>query len=118
VSVYASSVNRPKHRILKAGIGRVMVLLADRLVEEGVPVFKVRPGIGMTAMAKAVAGQYQTPIDGAAAPIRRLGQPIGVPNGPRRPQRTSGFHGRADARCRRISFEEAVICAYIKRKTS
>lgn len=76
VPVYMPSVT-PKHRISKAGTATATAVLADRLAKEGMPGFEVRPGIGLTERAKAVAGRYQKPIDGAATPIRRFGQPIG-----------------------------------------
>ena len=53
-SAYTSSVNRGEYCISKAGISMVTKLFADRLAEEGIPVFEVRPGIILTDMTAKV----------------------------------------------------------------
>ena len=78
MSAYTSSVNRPEYCISKAGVGMVTALFADRLAEEGIPVFEVRPGIVMTDMTKVVTEKYQRLIDGGITPIKRFGQPEDV----------------------------------------
>lgn len=78
VSSYAASVNRGEYCISKAGISMTTQLFADRLAEEGIPIFEVRPGIIRTDMTAKVADKYQTMIDGGLTPIRRLGEPEDV----------------------------------------
>lgn len=78
MSAYTSSVNRGEYCISKAGIAMVTKLFADRLAEEGIPVFEVRPGIIQTDMTAAVTEKYQKLIAEGVTPIRRFGQPEDV----------------------------------------
>jgi len=78
MSAYTSSVNRGEYCISKAGIAMVTKLFADRLAEEGIPVFEVRPGIIRTDMTAAVTEKYQKLIAEGVTPIRRFGQPEDV----------------------------------------
>ena len=78
MSAYTSSTNRGEYCISKAGISMVTKLFADRLAEEGIPVFEVRPGIIQTDMTAAVTEKYQKLIDEGVTPIRRFGQPKDV----------------------------------------
>lgn len=78
MSAYTSSVNRGEYCISKAGISMVTKLFADRLAEEGIPVFEVRPGIIRTDMTAAVTGKYQQLIAEGITPIRRFGEPEDV----------------------------------------
>lgn len=78
MSAYTSSTNRGEYCISKAGISMVTKLFADKLAEDGIPVFEVRPGIIQTDMTAAVMEKYQKLIDEGVTPIRRFGQPKDV----------------------------------------
>ncbi len=78
VSAYTSSVNRPEYCISKAGIAMVTTLFADRLAEEGIRVFEVRPGIIATDMTRGVHEKYEDMIEDGLLPIRRFGKPEDV----------------------------------------
>lgn len=80
MSAYTSSTSRGEYCISKAGISMVTKLFADRLAEEGVAVFEVRPGIIMTDMTAAVKDKYEKLITEGVTPIRRFGQPEDVAN--------------------------------------
>ena len=56
----------------------VTKLFADRLADEGIPVFEVRPGIIDTDMTKVVHEKYENLISEGILPIRRFGQPKDV----------------------------------------
>lgn len=58
----------------KAGVGMVTMLLADRLAQEGIPVFEVRPGIIDTDMTHVVHEKYERAIAEGLTPIRRFGR--------------------------------------------
>ena len=79
-SAYTSSVNRGEYCISKAGISMVTKLFADRLAEEGIPVFEVRPGIILTDMTAKIKEKYQAMIDMGLTPIKRFGTPQDVAN--------------------------------------
>lgn len=78
MSAYTSSTSRGEYCISKAGVGMVTMLFADRLAEEGIPVFEVRPGIIDTDMTQVVHGKYQKLIDEGLLPVRRFGKPEDV----------------------------------------
>lgn len=78
MSAYTSSTSRGEYCISKAGIGMVTKLFADRLADEGIPVFEVRPGIIDTDMTKVVHEKYENLIKDGLLPIRRFGQPEDV----------------------------------------
>lgn len=80
MSSYTSSTNRGEYCVSKAGISMVTQLFADKLAENGIGVFEVRPGIIMTDMTKTVTEKYQKLIDGGVTPIKRFGQPQDVAN--------------------------------------
>ena len=79
-SVYASSTARPEYCISKAGISMATKVYADRLANEGVYVFEVRPGIIMTDMTAVVKEKYEKLIAEGVTPIKRFGQPEDVAN--------------------------------------
>ena len=60
ISEYTSSINRGEYCISKAGLGMVTKLFADRLANEGIQVFGIRPGIIRTDMTKTVAEKYDS----------------------------------------------------------
>lgn len=80
VSAYTASVNRGEYCVSKAGIAMVTQLFADRLAQEGIPVFEVRPGIIATDMTQAVHEMYEQRIADGVTPIRRFGTPQDVAN--------------------------------------
>ena len=80
ISAYTSSVKRGEYCVSKAGIAMVTQLFADRLAEEGIPVFEVRPGIIETDMTLAVHELYEKRIAEGVTPIRRFGTPQDVAN--------------------------------------
>lgn len=76
MSAYTSSVNRGEYCISKAGISMVTTLFADRLAEEGILVYEVRPGIIKTDMTSGVTDKYDTLInEEGILPIKRWGTP-------------------------------------------
>ena len=56
----------------------VTKLFADRLAEEGIQVFEVRPGIIDTDMTKVVHEKYDRLIAGGLLPVKRFGTPEDV----------------------------------------
>ena len=80
ISAYTSSTARGEYCISKAGLGMVTQLLADRLAEEGIPVFEVRPGIIATDMTEKVHDKYAKLIEGGLLPVPRFGAPEDVAN--------------------------------------
>lgn len=76
MSAYTSSVNRGEYCISKAGISMVTILFADRLAEEAILVYEVRPGIIKTDMTSGVTDKYDTLInEEGILPIKRWGTP-------------------------------------------
>jgi len=78
ISAYASSTNRGEYCISKAGISMVTQLFADRLAEDGILLFEIRPGIILTDMTAAAKDKYKKLIDEGLTPIRRMGHPRDV----------------------------------------
>ena len=78
ISAYTSSLNRGEYCITKAGLGMVTQLFADRLAENGILVYELRPGIIETDMTGPVHEKYDRLIDDGLTPIQRWGQPDDV----------------------------------------
>lgn len=78
ISAYTSSVMRGEYCVSKAGIAMTTQLFADRLAQEGIPVFEVQPGIIETDMTQAVHDMYERRIAEGLTPIRRFGKPEDV----------------------------------------
>lgn len=78
ISSYTSSVNRPEYCISKAGMSMVTTLFADRLAQQGISVFEIRPGIIETDMTAGVKEKYDRLIDQGLLPIKRWGQPSDI----------------------------------------
>ena len=78
ISAYTSSTQRGEYCISKAAISMVTQLFADRLADEGINVYEIRPGIIATDMTAVVKEKYDTLIAGGLTPIRRWGQPEDV----------------------------------------
>lgn len=79
-SEYATSTNRGEYCMSKAGIGMMIKLFADRLANEGISVFGIRPGIIRTDMTKTVTEKYDNLIEGGLLPIKRWGEPQDIAN--------------------------------------
>ena len=76
LSAYASSTNRGEYCVAKAAMGMMTKLFADRLADEGINVYEVRPGIIQTDMTSGVKEKYDRLIvEEGLTPIRRWGQP-------------------------------------------
>ncbi len=54
------------------------LLFADRLAEDGILVYEVRPGIIATDMTAKVQEKYDRLIDGGLLPVPRWGKPEDV----------------------------------------
>ena len=75
MSEYTASINRGEYCISKAGLGMLTKLLADRLANEGVLVYGIRPGIIKTDMTKGVTEKYDKLIEEGLLPTKRWGVP-------------------------------------------
>ena len=80
ISAYTSSTMRAEYCISKAAISMVTQLFADRLADEGINVYEIRPGIINTDMTSVVKDKYDALIAGGLTPIKRWGQPVDVAN--------------------------------------
>lgn len=80
ISAEVSSINRGEYCISKAGIGMLTKLYADRLAQEGILVYEVRPGIIETDMTAGVHQKYDALFAGGICPIARWGTPEDVAN--------------------------------------
>ncbi len=80
MSSYTSSPNRGEYCISKAGVSMLTKLFADRLAENGINVYEVRPGIIYTDMTKVVKDKYDKLIDEGLTPIKRWGYPEDIAN--------------------------------------
>lgn len=78
ISAYTSSTSRGEYCLSKAGVEMITSLFADRLAQDNVRVFSVRPGIILTDMTAAVKDKYDKLIADGITPIRRFGQPEDV----------------------------------------
>ena len=78
ISAYTSSPARAEYCISKAGVAMVVKLLADRLAEENIPVFELRPGIIATPMTAVVKEKYDKLIAEGLLPTKRWGTPADV----------------------------------------
>ena len=78
VSATAASVNRGDYCISKAGVAMATQLWAVRLVEFGIDVYEVRPGIIATDMTAGVREKYDAMIAAGLTVERRWGTPADV----------------------------------------
>jgi len=78
ISAYVSSTNRGEYCISKAALSMVRALFADRLAQDGIRVFEVRPGVIQTDMTSSVSEKYDRLIAEGLSPIKRWGQPEDV----------------------------------------
>ncbi len=76
ISVYTASINRGDYCMVKAGLAMMTKLFADRLGQEGINVYEIRPGIIATDMTSGVKEKYDKLIlEQGITPIRRWGKP-------------------------------------------
>jgi 3-oxoacyl-[acyl-carrier protein] reductase len=78
ISSYTSSPPRGEYCVAKAGMSMMTKLFADRLGDEGILVYELRPGIVATDMTAGVKEKYDRLIAEGLTPIRRWGQPADV----------------------------------------
>lgn len=78
MSAYVSSTSRAEYCVSKAGMGMMTKLYADRLANENINVYEVRPGIIATDMTSVVTEKYDRLIAEGLTPIRRWGKPDDV----------------------------------------
>ena len=74
VSAYMSSTNRMEYCVSKAGLSMAATIFADRLAEEGINVFEVRPGIIQTDMTSRVKDKFDKLIAEGLIPQKRWGK--------------------------------------------
>lgn len=76
ISAYTASINRGDYCVVKAGLAMMTKLFADRLANQGINVYEIRPGVIATDMTGAVKEKYDKLIlEQGITPIRRWGQP-------------------------------------------
>lgn len=78
VSSYTSSTNRGEYCVSKAGLSMAVKLYADRLAQNKVGVFEIRPGIIQTDMIAKVRDKYEDLAEQGLLPQGRLGLPEDV----------------------------------------
>lgn len=78
ISAYTSSVNRGDYCVVKAGLAMMTKVFADRLANDGINVYEIRPGVIATDMTGGVKEKYDKLIihdERGITPIRRWGKP-------------------------------------------
>jgi len=79
ISVYTASINRGDYCMVKAGLAMMTKLFADRLANDGINVYEIRPGVIATDMTGGVKEKYdKLIIEQGITPIRRWGTPQDV----------------------------------------
>lgn len=79
ISAYTASINRGDYCMVKAGLAMMTKLFADRLGQDGINVYEIRPGVIATDMTAGVKEKYDRLIlEQGITPIRRWGQPSDV----------------------------------------
>jgi 3-oxoacyl-[acyl-carrier protein] reductase len=75
VSSVLSSTNRAEYCISKAGLSMASTIFADRLSQDGILAFEVRPGIIQTDMTTKIKDKYDKLINDGLVPQKRWGLP-------------------------------------------
>jgi NAD(P)-dependent dehydrogenase (short-subunit alcohol dehydrogenase family) len=75
ISAYTSSTSRAEYCISKAAVAMNTLLYADRLAEENINVYEIRPGIIKTPLTEVVKEKYDKLIAEGVTPIKRWGLP-------------------------------------------
>jgi 3-oxoacyl-[acyl-carrier protein] reductase len=78
ISAYTSSTSRGEYCISKAAVSMMTKLFADRLADEAILVYEIRPGIIETDMTSKVHDKYDKLFENGLTPIRRWGQPADI----------------------------------------
>jgi NAD(P)-dependent dehydrogenase (short-subunit alcohol dehydrogenase family) len=78
ISADVSSPSRAEYCISKAAVSQAARIFADRLVEYGINVYEVRPGIIKTEMTAPVKEKYDRLIAEGLVPQKRWGFPEDV----------------------------------------
>lgn len=78
ISAEVSSPSRAEYCISKAGVSQMARIFAHRLVDEGINVYEIRPGIFRTGMTAAVKEKYDRLIAEGLVPQKRWGVPEDV----------------------------------------
>lgn len=80
VSATVSSVNRAEYCISKASISMMTTLFADRLADDDINVYEIRPGIIKSDMTSTVTEKYDRLFEAGISPIKRWGTPEDIGN--------------------------------------
>lgn len=75
VSAVRSSTNRAEYCVSKAGLSMASTIFADRLSQEGILVFEIRPGVISTDMTAKMKDKYDRLINEGLVPQKRWGIP-------------------------------------------
>lgn len=75
ISAYTSSTARAEYCVSKAAVSMMTKLYADRLAEEKINVYEIRPGIIKTPLTEIVSDKYDRLIAEGVTPIKRWGHP-------------------------------------------
>jgi 3-oxoacyl-[acyl-carrier protein] reductase len=78
ISAYTASTSRGDYCMVKAGLAMMTKLFADRLANDGINVYEIRPGVIATDMTGGVKEKYDRLIlqdERGITPIRRWGVP-------------------------------------------
>ena len=78
ISAETSSTSRGEYCVSKAGLHMATKLFADRLAEDRINVYELRPGIIATDMTAVVHDKYAKLIEGGLLPIKRMGEPADI----------------------------------------
>jgi NAD(P)-dependent dehydrogenase (short-subunit alcohol dehydrogenase family) len=78
IAAYMSSTNRLEYCVSKAGMSMAAMIFADRLAEEQINVYEVRPGLIETDMTARVKDKYDKLIAEGLIPQKRWGAPEDV----------------------------------------
>ena len=81
ISVYTASINRGDYCMVKAGLAMMTKLFADRLANDGINVYEIRPGVIATDMTGGMKEKYDKLIihdQPGITPIKRWGQPADI----------------------------------------
>lgn len=78
ISASVSSPSRAEYCISKAALSQAAALFADRLAEQGINVYEIRPGIIQTEMTSPVKEKYDRLIAEGLVPQKRWGYPEDV----------------------------------------
>ena len=75
ISSHTASITRGDYCISKAGLSMAVQLWAQRLADENIQVYELRPGIMKTDMTAGVTSKYDALIEDGLVPQKRWGTP-------------------------------------------